>query len=257
LDATDRFTALLALPEPEVALDEAALLIAAHANPTLDVDGRLLELDELAARVDAGSGEELAHALFVDEGFAGNVDDYGDPRNSFLDDVLDRHLGIPITLSVLMLEVGRRRGVVLHGVGMPGHFLVGGEPGEWFDPFHHGARLDIGDCAAMFAGLHPETSFAPHFLRPVGPRAIVTRMLLNLQHTLADRDPNAGVWVARIRLRVPGVALSERADAASVLGRLGQFAEAANEFDRLAAQLTGDDAGRATAAAATLRARAN
>jgi regulator of sirC expression with transglutaminase-like and TPR domain len=257
LDATARFAALLALPEPEVPLDEAALLIAAHAHPALDVDARLTELDALAAHVDAASAEALARELFVGEGFSGNAADYGDPRNSLLDDVLDRRLGIPITLSVLMVEVGRRRGIPLHGVGMPGHFLVGGQPGEWFDPFHGGAELDVQDCADLFAALHPATTFAPRFLRPVGARAIVARMLANLQHTYTDRDPTAGVWVARLRLRVPGLTPGERADAAGTLGRLGQFAEAANEFDRLAGDLSGDAGTRAAAAASTLRARAN
>ena len=84
----------------------------------------------------------LASVLFVDWGFAGNTTDYGDPRNSFLPDVIERRLGLPITLSVLMIEVGRRIGVGLHGVGMPGHFLVGvdGDPDAFIDPFHAGAR---------------------------------------------------------------------------------------------------------------------
>jgi regulator of sirC expression with transglutaminase-like and TPR domain len=110
---------LLARPEPEIPLDQAALLIAAHAHPELDVDARLAQLDTLAAGSVGLSSTELATRLFVTEGFAGNESDYGDPRNSYLDDVLDRHLGIPITLSVVMLEVGRRCGLRLHGVGMP------------------------------------------------------------------------------------------------------------------------------------------
>src|SRR5205823_9498396 len=112
------------------------------------------QLDELAVRAAGLSGAELATLLFVTEGFVGNAADYADPRNSYLDDVLDRRLGIPITLSVVMLEVGRRCGLQLHGVGMPGHFLVGGGPGEWFDPFHDGARLDLAGCAALFMQGH-------------------------------------------------------------------------------------------------------
>ena len=108
MDLTDRFAELLARPEPEIPLDEAALLIAAHAHPDLDLDARLAQLDALAASAAGLSADELATRLFVTEGFTGNESDYGDPRNSFLDDVLDRHLGIPITLSVVMLEVGRR-----------------------------------------------------------------------------------------------------------------------------------------------------
>ncbi len=168
MDVTDRFAELLARPEPEIALDEAALLIAAHAHPDLDLDARLAQLDDLAARAAGLTSPELATQLFVAEGFAGNADDYGDPRNSFLDDVLDRHLGIPITLSVVMIEVGRRCGLELHGVGMPGHFLVGAGTGEWFDPFHAGTRLDLAGCAALFAQTHAGAPFRPQFLMPVG-----------------------------------------------------------------------------------------
>jgi len=257
LDLTDRFAELLARPEPEIPLDEAALLIAAHAHPELDVDARLAQLDTLATGADGMSSTELAARLFVTEGFAGNESDYGDPRNSYLDDVLDRRLGLPITLSVVMLEVGRRCGLRLHGVGMPGHFLVGGDAGEWFDPFHDGARLDLAACAALFAQTHTGARFRPQFLMPVGPRAIVERMLANLQHTLMQRDPRAVVWVARLRLRVPEITLSQRGDLAGLLGRLGQFAEAAREFDVLARLLPGEGSEQAAAAAARLRARAN
>jgi regulator of sirC expression with transglutaminase-like and TPR domain len=257
LDVTERFTELLARPESEIALDEAALLIAAHAHPDLDVEARLAQLDTIAEHAAGLPAGDLATQLFVAEGFRGNETDYGDPRNSFLDDVLDRRLGIPITLSVLMLEVGRRCGLQLHGVGMPGHFLVGGGPGEWFDPFHEGARLDLAGCAALFTESHGDARFRPQFLMPVGPRAILQRMLGNLQHAYLRRDPNAVVWVARLRLRVPGITLSQRGDLAGLLGRLGQFAEAAREFDVLAELLPGEGAERAAVAAASLRARAN
>jgi regulator of sirC expression with transglutaminase-like and TPR domain len=257
LDPTDRFAELLALPESEIPLDEAALLIAAHAHPDLDVDARLAELDGFAGAAAGMSTTELATLLFVTEGFTGNASDYGDPRNSFLDDVLDRRLGIPITLSVVMMEVGRRRGLPMHGVGMPGHFLVGGGAGEWFDPFHQGARLDLAGCAARFAENHPGTQFRPQFLMPVSTSRIVERMLANLQHTLMQRDPRSVVWVTRLRLRIPGITLSQRGDLAGLLGRLGHFAEAAREFDVLARLLPGEGGEQAAAAAARFRARAN
>jgi regulator of sirC expression with transglutaminase-like and TPR domain len=257
LDVTARFTELLARPEPEIPLDEVALLIAAHAHPELDLGARLAQLDALAASTAGASAEELAARLFVDEGFRGNDSDYGDPRNSYLDDVLDRRLGIPITLSVVMIEVGRRAGLDLHGVGMPGHFLVGSASGEWFDPFHAGARLDLAACAALFAQLYRGATFRPEFLAPVGPQVIAQRMLANLQHSLAARDPSAVVWVLRLRLRIPELDVRERADLAARLGRLGQFAEAAREFDLLAQLLPGAEGERAATTAAGLRARAN
>jgi regulator of sirC expression with transglutaminase-like and TPR domain len=257
LDVTERFTELVARPEPEIALDEAALLIAAHAHPDLELDARMAQLDALARRAAGLTAGELSTLLFVAEGFRGNDSDYGDPRNSFLDDVLDRHLGIPITLSIVMLEVGRRCGLQLHGVGMPGHFLVGGSPGEWFDPFHDGTRLDLAGCAELFARNHANARFRPQFLMPVGAQAIVQRMLGNLQHTYLQRDPKALVWVLRLRLRAPGLTLSQRGDLAGLLGRLGQFAEAARELDVLAELLPGEGGEQAAAAAASLRARAN
>jgi regulator of sirC expression with transglutaminase-like and TPR domain len=257
LDLTDRFAELLALPESEIPLDEAALLIAAHAHAHVDVDARLAQLDSFAHAAAGMANAELATLLFVTEGFAGNAADYGDPRNSLLDDVLDRRLGIPITLSVLMMEVGRRCGLQMHGVGMPGHFLVGGGAGEWFDPFHDGARLDLAGCAELFAQTHAGAQFRPQYLMPVGPRRIVERMLTNLQHTLMQRDPRGVVWVTRLRLRIPGITLSQRGDLAGLLGRLGHFSEAAREFDVLARLLPGEGAEQAAAAASRLRARAN
>ena len=218
---------------------------------------RLDELDALAASTPARDAAELATALFVDRGFAGNTTDYGDPANSYLDDVLDRRLGIPITLSVLMIEVGRRIGVPLRGVGMPGHFLVNAGAGEWYDPFHQGVRLDLAGCADRFAETQARASFRPQFLMPVGPRLILERILANLQHSLLQREPGAAAWPTRLRLRIPGITLSRRGELAALLGSLGHFSEAARELDVLARELPGEGGERAAQAAARFRARAN
>jgi len=257
VDATARFVELVRGPEADVPLDEAAFLIAAHASPDLDVGARLSELDALAADVPEPDAGSLARFLFVERGFAGNEVDYGDPRNSFLDAVLDRRLGIPITLSVLMIEVGRRRGLVLTGVGMPGHFLVGAGPGEWYDPFHGGASLDLAGCEALFAGAHGPVPFRPEYLAPVGPRAILSRILANLQRSFLRRDPASAAWAVRLRLQVPGLTPRERGEQAGLLGSLGAFGEAAAELDALAGELSGEGAERAKQAATRLRARAN
>jgi regulator of sirC expression with transglutaminase-like and TPR domain len=238
--------------------------VARIEHPDLDVEGEVARLDSLAARSNAAGArgpqaalDRLVAFLFEEEGFRGNDKEYYDPRNSCLNDVLDRRLGIPITLSVVMMEVGRRCGLPMHGVGMPGHFLVGGGAGEWFDPFHQGVRLDLAGCAARFAETHPGAQFRPQFLMPVSASRIVERMLANLQHTLMQRDPRSVVWVTRLRLRIPGITLSQRGDLAGLLGRLGHFAEAAREFDVLARLLPGDGGEQAAAAAARFRARAN
>ncbi len=267
------FAALIRSPEADITLDRGALLIAAHAHPSLDVDARLEQLDDLAAPLEGADAAHVAAALFAPGGFAGNTVDYYDPANSYLDDVLDRKLGIPITLSVVMIEVARRAGVALHGVGMPGHFLVGGGmpfghgagspfghgAGEYFDPFHGGERLDAAGCAQLFARLQGGTEpFREEYLAPVGPRAVLDRMLTNLQHTFLVRSPAAAAWPTRLRLSFPDLVPGRRRELAELLGRLGQFSEAAAVFDDLATELEGTTgAADAARAAAQLRARAN
>jgi regulator of sirC expression with transglutaminase-like and TPR domain len=281
-DPTERFVALVREPEHAIALDEGALLIAAHAHPELDVVSRLEQLDALARTVRTADPTGVADALFSAGGFTGNTVDYYDPANSYLDDVLDRRLGIPITLSVLMIEVGRRVGVDLVGVGMPGHFLVGvpsdepideptaepfprpnelSAPHLWFDPFHGPEPLTIGDCASLFARVHAGGAYSHplhrEHLAAVGPLLILDRMLANLQQTLLQRSPAAAAWPTRLRLTFPSVPRARRAELATILGNLAQFSEAANVFDELARELPPEAAARAAQSAAELRARAN
>jgi regulator of sirC expression with transglutaminase-like and TPR domain len=254
---TEEFRALVSGPEDALALDRAALLIAAHAHPGLDVDARLAELDRLAEDSRAQDAVSLARFLFEERGFAGNSVDYGDPRNSLFDDVLDRRLGIPITLSVLMISVGARRGVALHGVGMPGHFLVGTGDTEFFDPFHRGVRLDVAGCEARFAEMHPAAEFDPAFLQPVGARAVVERMLVNLQHCFLRREPAAAAWVVALRLLLPTVTVASRVELAGVLGRIGHFDAAASLLEGVAAEVPDPRDVQLRRTAARLRSRLN
>ena len=256
MDPTERFVALVQHDERDVPLDEAVLLIAAHDHD-IDVAAQRARLDELAAGAPA-STDALATYLFVERGFIGNSVDYSDPQNSFLDVVLDRRLGLPITLSVLMIEVGRRVGLTLSGVGMPGHFLVGSDQGTFFDPFHGGERLDEAGCRARFVATRgKDVAFRAEFLQPVGVHAILARMLANLVHTYVARDPASAIWAVRLRLRVPGVSAEERREAAALLGTLGRFEEAAAELATIANELDGSAADRAERDAAAYRARAN
>ena len=258
MEATARFAELLRRPDGEIPLDEAATLIASHAHPDVDVGDVLARLDTLAAESAAADADALADFLFVERGFAGNTVDYGDPRNSYLDDVLTRRLGIPISLSVLMIETGRRRGLELRGVSMPGHFLVAAGPGAFVDPFHNGRRLDEPACRDLFHQVRGAAAeFRAEYLAPAPTAAIVERMLANLQHSLLRREPRAAAWVLRLRLRIPGTSAPERLALATMLGTLGRFQEAANELDTLAPELDDADAQRATRQAATLRARGN
>jgi regulator of sirC expression with transglutaminase-like and TPR domain len=263
MEPTERFAELVVRPDAEVALDEAALLIAGHDHP-VDIPSVMAQLDDLAAGAPT-TADGLARQLFDTLAFAGNAAEYGDPANSYLDEVLRRRLGIPITLSVLMMEIGRRTGVELHGVGMPGHFLVGAggvggsdaRRGEYYDPFHGGTRLDVAGCRDLFAAAHPGVAFLDEYLAPVGAHAILARMLANLVQAFVRRSPASAVWALRLRLLVPGVPSRERRDAAALLGTLGRFEEAAAALDTVADDLDDDAAARAEREAAALRARAN
>jgi regulator of sirC expression with transglutaminase-like and TPR domain len=190
------FAELVQRPEPEVPLDEAALWLAAGDHP-VDVAGRLAQLDDLADAVPDSSVDRLCRHLFVAEGFAGNTEDYYDPANSHLDEVLDRRLGIPITLAVVLMEVGRRAGVVIEGVNAPGHFIVRSE-GRLLDPFAGGREVPETDAAtAPTAGAH----------------VILARMLANLKAVHIQRgDVTRLRQVLRFRTVVPGVPESDRAE---------------------------------------------
>ena len=151
--------------------------------------------------------DALRAHLFEHEGFAGNIDHYDDPENSFLDSVLERRLGIPISLSVLMIAVGRRLGVDVRGVGMPGHFLVlDGERGDvWCDPFHGGALLDVDGCRRRFELVYGGAlAFQRAFLAPTPPPAIVARMLANLERSELATDPMQRAWMCELAPRDTG-----------------------------------------------------
>lgn len=232
--ARDRFAALLA--QQPIPLDEAALAIAAEAYPTLDPEPYLARLDALGARVrraapgplrPAAALRALREVLTDEEGFRGNSEDYEDPRNSFLNDVLDRKLGIPISLSVVWMEVARRAGIVLEGVGFPGHFLVKiASPGVevFVDPFNGGDLLGADECIARFRARSGGRELDPRHLEPVSTRQLLARMLQNLRRTYAERRDDVGTfWVSdRLLVLAPGMldALRDRGLAAARLGAL-------------------------------------
>jgi regulator of sirC expression with transglutaminase-like and TPR domain len=258
LTPTPRFISQVRRPETELALDEAALLIAAHAEPDLDVDLQLRRLDQLAARVGHATAGGVRELLFGELGLRGNDEDYGDPRNSFLDQVLDRGVGIPISLAVLTIEIGRRVGVTFEGVGMPGHFLLRCE-GELIDPYRGGRPLEVGDAEQLFRRVHGKAAtFSRAMLARTGPRAILLRMLANLRNCYAERGESTSLaWVARLRVAIPGLPRAELADLARLLINVGQFAEAGDVLDQLAASASESEGPRLRARASLLRARLN
>jgi regulator of sirC expression with transglutaminase-like and TPR domain len=262
MDPRERFAAAVSRPAAEMPLDVAALCIAAHAHPGLDVDEWLTRLDELAARCPEPTFEALRVHLFGQEGFAGNLDHYDDPENSFLDSVIVRRLGIPITLSVLMIVVGRRLGVPVEGVGMPGHFLVlDTVRGDvWCDPFHRGALLDPDGCRRRFDLVYGGSlAFQLGFLAPTPPHAIVARMLANLERGKLATDPVQRAWMCALHLAIPGITFREQLELADQLAATGDVMRAAREFDLLAERVkmgATDTADAGQDAAAKLRTRA-
>lgn len=240
MDPLARWRELMALPEEEVPLDEAALLISAQANPDLDVAAQLERLDKLAAEVGEGGTDALLEHLFGTVGLRGDRHSYDDPRNSYLDQVLDRRRGIPITLAVLVIEVGRRIDLSLEGVGMPGHFLVRDRAAadQLIDPFFGGRRLDHAGCEGLLrAAAGAQAHLTPEMLAATGTRAVLARMLNNLDGSFRRRDDHRGLtWVTRLRLALPGLSLGARADLAALLAELGCPGEAAAAYDELAAR---------------------
>jgi regulator of sirC expression with transglutaminase-like and TPR domain len=178
----------------EIDLAKAALLIAKIAYPRLDEQqytGRLEQMgDLLKSRTETfGTPEailgEFNRLLFENEGFRGNREAYYDPDNSFLNKVMDRKLGIPISLAVVCIEVGRRSGMDIRGISLPGHFIIGyfhQEKTYYLDPFNRGILLEENDCRnEMMIRYGNRISFSPKYLQSVGPRRILTRMLRNLK----------------------------------------------------------------------------
>lgn len=181
-------------------LATGALLVASTDDPNVDIDGCRANLDRMAdaarARMpsDAGALEELnaiTDLLFGVIGFTGNRDDYYDPNNSYLNRVLERRLGIPITLSLLCIEVGRRAGVPVLGIGMPGHFLIRHREEEnyFVDAFNGGVLMNRDECGAVLRQAAGEDArLEERHLNPVTPREILARVLRNLKAIYWDRE---------------------------------------------------------------------
>jgi len=193
----EAFAALVGpkLQDDEIDLLRAALTIARTEYPGLDIESYAARLDQLARQAEARITEigdvretitALNHVLFAEAGLRGNREDYYDPRNSFVNDVLDRRLGLPITLALIYMEVGRRLGFPLFGVGMPGHFLLkhydidGRE--NLIDCFNGGDILSAQDCQRRLDEIYDgQMTLRPEFLFAVSRRQILTRILNNLK----------------------------------------------------------------------------
>jgi regulator of sirC expression with transglutaminase-like and TPR domain len=197
LGLMEEFGALVGqeVEEAEIDLARAALAVARTEYPALDAESYIARLDGLGERVarlgpDPGDAPSalaaLNQVLYAEEGFRGNCKDYYDPRNSFLNDVLDRRLGIPITLALVYMEVARRIGFPLVGVGMPGHFLLKHYDVEGrellIDTFDQGQVVTSLDCQRRLDDIYSgQLSLQADFLYAVSRRQMLTRILNNLK----------------------------------------------------------------------------
>jgi regulator of sirC expression with transglutaminase-like and TPR domain len=251
MDPLEEFRALAHTAEARIDLGRAALAVARIEHPDLDVEGEIARLDALAARSGAGHArgpqaalDRLVTFLFADEAFRGNDKEYYDPRNSCLNDVLDRRLGIPITLSVLTIEVGRRVGIEVEGVGLPGHFIVGARLAGrrvFLDPFHGGAVLtpEGAEEVASRAVGRPVKLEDAHWA-PCTTHQIVVRMLRNLKGIYAKRqDWERALGVVDRLLLLDADSGVHVRDRGTVLVRLGRLHDGAREWERYLTRFPG------------------
>lgn len=247
-----RFTALSARPDAELDLVDGALEISRLFQPRVDearvreqldalgheVRAELTDDSDLAAQVEA-----LSRVLFGRHGLAGNREDFNDPRNSFLDQVLGRRLGIPISLSLVYVEVARRAGVAAWGLGFPGHFLAKvGQGGRALvvDPFNEGLVLSAEDLDARLAGIFGDERLSvrahPSLLRAATPREILVRMLRNLKAVYLGRGQSSEALRAAsaILALVPDLA-EELRDRGLIYRELGHHQAALEDLRRFTA----------------------
>lgn len=239
-----RFARLVARPEPEIDLAVGCLLIAANGRPTVDEDAGLAALDEIAERVrirlDVGDSavieaERLHDVLYRELSFRGpTAAEYSDPANSLFDVVLDRRIGLPISLAIVEIEVAARIGLTLQGIGLPGHFIVGGPDGLLFDPTGGGRPLTRDDCQALIRRAVGEgVLFHAGMLRPSGRREILARVLRNLKAArLSRRDWPAAVDALELLLVLEPTDPEHGRDRGLLLGRMGRFGEAVRALTR-------------------------
>jgi regulator of sirC expression with transglutaminase-like and TPR domain len=231
--------------ETKIDLGRAALAIAASDYPNLDIDAYLFRIDGLAAAAEMRLGAEtdvyrsiaaLNQVFFKEHGFRGNREDYFDPKNSFLNEVLDRRTGIPISLSVLYMEVARRMGLSLQGIGFPGHFLVkylGDDEEIVVDPFNQGEILSKQNLKSMLDRLYGgKITFDPGLLESVTKKQILRRMLNNLKIIyLRQKDLIKGLSVVERLVVLDPTSREDIRDRGLIYLQLECFKQALEDID--------------------------
>jgi regulator of sirC expression with transglutaminase-like and TPR domain len=230
-------------PEEDVDLARASLLVACEEYPQLEVDRYLERLDSMADGLRGRLGDSpqtaiaaLNRVLIEEQGFRGNTREYYDPRNSFLNDVLDRRTGIPITLSTVYIAVGRRAGAAVDGIGLPGHFVVrvSTPAGDALaDPFNGGAVLTPQDCQERLDRIYGgRVRMAAGMLAPCPTRAVLSRTVRNLKAIyLKAEDHERALRTAELLVLLnPGV-VEEIRDRGLVLAALECYTLAAADLE--------------------------
>jgi regulator of sirC expression with transglutaminase-like and TPR domain len=205
--------------------------------------------------------DTLHGVLYVESGFRGpNAGEYHDARNSLVDLVITRRIGLPISLAIVELEVAWRLGIALHGVGLPGHFIVGTAGGTLLDPAGGGRRLTPDDCQALLRrSLGERVLFHSGMVRPVGRREILARVLRNLRSVhLADRDWPAALGIVDLLAVIEPTDPEHGRDRGLLLGRMGRFSDAIALLGRyLDERPDGHDAGEVRQVVSIFRGRRN
>jgi regulator of sirC expression with transglutaminase-like and TPR domain len=265
-----RFARLVARPEAEIDLAAGALCIAADITPDLDPDPTLEIIEGLAERVrlrlDLGDSadyilDRIHDVLYREARFrAPTAAEYHDPENSLLDEVATRRVGLPISLAIVELEVGWRVGLRLHGVGLPGHFIVGTPSGTFIDPAGGGRSLTRDDCQALIRrALGEGVLLHAGMLRPASKRTILARVLRNLRSAyLARREWASALGAVEMLEVIEPTDPDHGRDRGLLLGRMGRFSDAIACLGRyLDERPDGHDAGEVRQVAAIFAGRRN
>ncbi|MDX2096574.1 MAG: tetratricopeptide repeat protein [Leptolyngbyaceae cyanobacterium bins.59] len=252
-EARQQFKAAIDRPDCDINLAEAALCIALEEYPFLPVTDYLQQIDRMAEVVRVQLPAEkyplriiqtINRYLYQEQKFVGNTESYYDPRNSFLNDVLDRKTGIPITLALVYLEIARRIDFPMVGINMPGHFVIKPEIEDmdvYVDAFHEGQILFPEDCRDRLTAIYGQTleiSQIPSLLEKISSRRFLARMLTNLKYIYLNQGvfTKALAVVERLLLLFPDN-LTEVRDRGILYYQLGQSPEAIRDLETYLLQL--------------------
>jgi regulator of sirC expression with transglutaminase-like and TPR domain len=244
--ARQYFSQEIQQPDKYIDLAKAALFIAQEEYPHLEPEEYLNGLDTIALELQERLPSDrypmkviqaINQYLYEDLGFTGNAENYYDPRNSFLNDVIDRRTGIPITLAVVYLEIARRIDFPMVGIGMPGHFLIRPDVAEmeiFVDAFHGGEIMFPQDCEDRLSQVYQQpVTLQPEYLPVLSKTQILARMLSNLKYIYLNQQDleRALAAVERILLLTPDIVVEIR-DRGLLSYQLGRFHQAENDLQR-------------------------